>query len=61
MNMRTLALTLVALSFLAGIAAVADARIAASRKADRGTIIAIDSMEPTWRTGPLPWVFDDPF
>jgi hypothetical protein len=61
MNMRKLALTLVALSLIAGIAAVADARMAASRKADRGTIISIDPMEPTWRTGPLPWVIDDPF
>lgn len=59
--MRKLALTLVALSLIAGITAVADALMAASHKVDHGEIISIDPTEPTWRTGPLPWVIDDPF
>ena len=59
--MRKLVLTLVALSLIAGIAAVADERMAASRNPDRGPIIPIDPMEPTWRVGPLPWVTDDLF
>jgi hypothetical protein len=63
MNMRKLVLTLVALSLIAGIAAVADERMAASRKADRGTTISIDPTGPTWRAGPFPelGVTDDPF
>jgi hypothetical protein len=62
-NMRKLTLTLVVLSLTAGIAVVADARIAASRKADRSTTVSIDPTAPTLRTGPLPWleVTDDLF
>jgi hypothetical protein len=51
--MRKLTLALLALSLTAGIAVVADARMAGSRKADRSTTISIDPMGPTWRAGPL--------
>jgi hypothetical protein len=63
MNMRKLALTLIALSLTVGIAVVADARMAASRKAERSTTISIDPTGTTWRAGPLPslQVIDDPF
>jgi hypothetical protein len=54
MNMRKLALTLLAVSLTAGIAVVADARMAASRKADRGTTISIDPTGVTWRAVRLP-------
>src|SRR5260370_905892 len=63
MNMRKLTFTVVAFSLTAGIAVVADARMAASRKADRSTTISIDPARPTWRAGPLPslQVTDDLF
>jgi hypothetical protein len=54
MNMRKLALTLLALSLTAGIAVVADARMAASRKTDRSTTISIDPTGVTWRAVRLP-------
>jgi hypothetical protein len=63
MNMRKLTLTLVALLLTAGIAVVADARMAASRKADRSTTISIDPTGLKLRVAPLPslQVIDDPF
>lgn len=61
--MRKLALTLLALSLTAGIAVVADARVAANCKTDRTTTVPIDPMGPTWRTAPFPelGVTDDMF
>jgi hypothetical protein len=52
--MRKLALSLIALSLTAGIAVVADARMAASRKTDHGTTISIDPTGVTWRAVRLP-------
>ena len=46
--MRKLALTLVALSLIAGIAVVADARIAARRIVDRSTTTSTDPTGPSW-------------
>jgi hypothetical protein len=63
MNMRKLALTLIALSLTVGIGVIADARMAASRKAERSTTISIDPTGTMWRTAPFPelGVTDDLF
>ena len=63
MNMRKLTLTLAVISLTAGIAVVADARMAATRKVDRRTTILIDPREPILRPGRFPSleVIDDPF
>ena len=46
--MRKLALTLAALSLIAGIAVVADARMTARRIADRSETISTDPTGPSW-------------